>query len=116
MESTVNIAAHQRLQAENDALLSRARSAERELADQREQVALLREELAQLKRLIFGAKSERFVPEGAPNQLPLFEGAPPPPEPRPPETQVVKRRPRKKAVRQPLPADGSISRCTFLAR
>lgn len=35
-------------------------------------IIMLREELAQLKRMIFGSKSERFVPEQNPQQLPLF--------------------------------------------
>lgn len=32
-------------------------------------------QLAELKRLVFGAKSERFIAESDVNQLPLFEGA-----------------------------------------
>jgi transposase len=87
---TVHIEAYKALQSEN-----------REL---RNQVAQLAHELSQLKRLIFGTKSERFIPEGGPDQLPLFEGATPQQQPAPSQTQVVERRPRKKPVRQPLPS------------
>jgi len=60
VETTVDIAAYEALKAENQAL--------------REQLAQLGHELAQLKRLIFGTKRERFVPAGLPEQLPLFAG------------------------------------------
>lgn len=89
MESTVHIAAYEALRAENQALrenLALAREAlqlaQKEAAKTREKLALVEYELAQLKRLVFGTKSERFVPEGGPDQLPLFsaglgrEGAP----------------------------------------
>mgnify|MGYP001368749700 CR=1 FL=1 len=39
----------------------------------RDEVAYLKHELAQLKRLIFGSKSERFVGSTSPEQLSLFE-------------------------------------------
>lgn len=84
----IHIEAYEALQSEN-----------REL---RGQVAQLAHELSQLKRLVFGTKSERFVPAGSPDQLPLFEGAPP--QPPLSQTQVVARRRRKKPVRQPLPS------------
>ena len=72
----------------------------------RQQVAVLSHELAQLKRLVFGTRSERFVPEGGPDQLPLFEEAAPNgrSEEPPAEEQVIRPRPRKKPVRQVLPS------------
>lgn len=47
-----------------------------QLKQTQDQVSLLKNELEQLKRLIFGAKSERFVPDGNEAQLTLFEEAP----------------------------------------
>ena len=75
---------------------------EAENAHLRAQVERLEHERKQLKRLIFGSKSERFVPEEHPEQLTLFEEAPAIEIPR--EEQVAAhRRKRKKPVRQPLP-------------
>ena len=39
----------------------------------KQQNAKLQHELDQLKRLIFGAKKERFVPTNSPEQLDLWE-------------------------------------------
>lgn len=74
-------------------------------------IALLEDELAALKKLIFGTKSERFVPAENGEQLDLgLNGAPPatPPEP---ETETVvyeRQKPQKKGgnppSRQALPA------------
>ena len=67
----------------------------------------LKNELAQLRRMIFGAKSERFVPAVHPSQLNLLEE--PATEIQKEETVLVDRHERKKKaekhpVRQPLPA------------
>ena len=83
MENTVDIAAVEGLKAENATLLQRADDAEKEanryrkkLVATEEQLAQLSHELAQLKRLVFGVKSERFLPGFERDQLPLFEGVP----------------------------------------
>ena len=72
----MNPAAHssslKALQAENAQLLQRALAAEAQSQETREKLAQLAHELAQLKRLIFGTKSERFEPAAAADQLPLF--------------------------------------------
>lgn len=92
MEKPVHIAA---LKTENTKLRLRAEAAERK-------VEQLEHERNQLKRLIFGSKRERFVPEVGPEQLTLFEEAPAIEIPR--EEQVAAHsRKRKKPVRQPLP-------------
>lgn len=81
----MNIAAHnasiEALKAENALLLQRARSAEEQVAQAREELRAtgdrmtqLEHELSQLKRLIFGTKSERFEPNATADQLPLFAG------------------------------------------
>ncbi len=75
--------------------------AEARAAQAEEKVERLEHELAQLKRLIFGVKSERFVPDSNQEQLTLFEEAPVE------ETaeEVVSAHARKrKPVRQALPA------------
>ena len=51
-------------------------SLEAENAYLRTRVDQLEHERDQLKRLIFGSKSERYVPEERPEQLRLFEEAP----------------------------------------
>ncbi|MHC1774639.1 MAG: hypothetical protein AB9834_04420 [Lentimicrobium sp.] len=53
-----------------------------ELLDFKARVSLHKQELSELKRLIFGAKSERFIAP-IPNQPTLFEV---------PETEVVEKR------------------------
>ena len=75
---------------------------EAENAHLRARVEQLEHERAELKRLIFGARSERFVPEENPEQLMLFEEAP--------AVEIVceqeiaaHTRGRKKPVRQALP-------------
>ena len=63
------------LHAENQILHGRLRQAEAEARLYRDKLAVLEHEFSQLKRLVFGTKSERFVPASGPDQLPLFEGA-----------------------------------------
>ena len=83
------------LETENTKLRLRAEAAERK-------VEQLEHERNQLKRLIFGSKSERYVPEAGPEQLTLFEEAPAIEIPR--EEQVAAHsRKRKKPVRKELP-------------
>ncbi len=70
------------------------------------EVERLKEELAQLKRLIFGAKSERFIPQSPPEQLSLaFDGKEEAAVPTVKETITYTRnKPSKKQPkRQPLP-------------
>jgi len=69
------------------------------------QIAALRHELDQLKRLIFAAKSERFVPVAQPEQMALWgDEALPGPSPEPTE-KITYERKKKKAHpgRTPLP-------------
>jgi transposase len=70
------------------------------------QVTRLEHELRQLKRLVFGQKSERFVPEESRDQLKLFQ-APHAEEEEPAETQtqtLVRKVPARKPVRQVFPS------------
>lgn len=80
-------------------------AAERELVQTREEVAYLRHELAQLKRMIFGTRSERFEAE-SPDQLGLFlrETAPPPAQSETTTTTRTQRKEKRKPVRQPFPS------------
>lgn len=48
---------------------------EAERARDRETIAHLQSQFEALKRLVQGARSERFIPAGTDDQLPLFEGA-----------------------------------------
>ena len=81
--------------------LERAELAEREAARYKARAGQLEHELAQLKRLVFGAKSERFEP--APQeQLTLFEEAPV--EQAPALEVVAAHRRKRKPARQALPA------------
>lgn len=78
-----------------------------QLKDKDEKILRLEFELAQIKRMIFGAKSERFVPAGHPSQLNLLEE--PATEPAEEDVIIVDRHERKKRkekhpVRQPFPA------------
>jgi len=56
------------------------------IAEQRRELALLRQELNQLKKMIFGSKRERFIAETNPQQLSLFET----PETEAPPTDAAK--------------------------
>ena len=72
------------------------------------EVAMLKMELEQLKKLVFGSKSERFVPEHPPEQLRLFgseqEPEPSPEEPPKPTEKASRKRDKKKHPgRHPLP-------------
>jgi transposase len=84
-----------------------ARASREEAALQRERMALLEHELATLKRLLFGARSERFVPGAVEDQLALFDGAVTRgtgvPEARPPAT-ASRSTPRRKPVRGTFPS------------
>lgn len=111
MESTVHIAAFEALKADYALAHQRADAAEKEtkkyqkkLVETEEQLAQLSHELAQLKRLVFGARSERFVPGFELDQLPLFGGAPPKEEPAATETITYTKRKKGKPVRQALPS------------
>lgn len=111
MESTVDIAAHDALNTENGILLQRADVVEKEanryrkkLVTTEEQLAQLSHELAQLKRLIFGVKSERCVPEFERDQLPLFEGVPAQDEVPETETITYTKSKKRKPVRLALPS------------
>lgn len=77
------------LRAENEALTKR--------------LELLQLQFAQLQRLVFGAKSERFVPGAAPDQIPLFEGPAEADEPIPTQAVRTHRRKKRKPSRQELP-------------
>ena len=76
METAAHIALIEALQAENALLRERAEAAEKAAREAHEKLAEFSHELAQLKRLVFGTKSERFEPVGA-DQLALFAGAAP---------------------------------------
>ncbi len=109
VESTAHIAPYQALRAENEGLRRHLRAAQDQAHAYREKLAGLEHELAGLKRLIFGARSERFVPASTPEQLPLFDRATPsasePAAEALPEHVLAPRRTRrKKPVRQVLPS------------
>ena len=77
------------------------------LDEKESRITKLEFELNQLRRMIFGAKSERFVPSAHPSQLNLLEE--PATETQKEETVLIDRHTRKKKaekhpVRQPLPA------------
>lgn len=90
MDSTAYIVENEALRAENARL--------------REQLTVLAHELTQLKRLIFGARSERFEPSDAPETLSLFgETLAEVPATVVRET-ITRTREKRKPVRQGLPA------------
>jgi transposase len=111
------------LRAENAQLrqaLDQARQqndqARRTLERLEERLAQVEHHYAELKRLVYGAKRERFVPDAWPDQLPLFDGlamveAVEPPEPsasepttRPPQANPrVRSKPRRQALPAHLP-------------
>jgi transposase len=72
------------------------------------QVLLLQHQIDQLKRMVFGSKSERFVPEANPAQLSLDIGLEEPVQMEPVESEKVEYERKKKKkenhpVRQPFP-------------
>lgn len=96
------------LKADVSALRTQVAHAQQLAAEQvrqaRAEVALYKAELEQLKRLLFGTKSERFEPV-SPDQASLF-GSPEVVEPPAPTTRTTTttERPRRKALRQTLPS------------
>jgi len=106
MEMHAPSAAGNALEAEINMLRQGKLKAEQELRKSREEIAFLRHELSQLKRLVFGARSERFEPESA-DQLGLFlKGEPETADEEAPVESAVVTRPKKKRkpVRQPFPS------------
>ncbi|MCB9351978.1 MAG: IS66 family transposase [Lewinellaceae bacterium] len=67
----------------------------------KEEIFLLKAELAQLKKLIFGAKRERFISEGNSNQGLLFEAEAVEAEPEE-EVEVVSKKKKKKKAHLPF--------------
>ena len=91
MDSTAHIAENEALRVENTRL--------------RGQLGVLQHELAQLKRMLFGVRSERFEPAQTPGLLSLFGDEPAPEPPTVQETETITRtRTKRKPVRQGLPA------------
>jgi transposase len=79
-----------------------------ENAQLKSQVLLLKHQIDQLKRVVFGSKSERFVPEANPAQLSLDIGLEEPVQMEPIESEKVEYERKKKKkenhpVRQPFP-------------
>src|SRR5690625_5726247 len=69
-----HIAALEVLKAENEQLRMQLAAAESEARLSAEKLARIEHELAQLKRLVFGVKSERFEGAAAAGQASLFGG------------------------------------------
>lgn len=104
MDAAPNIAEYEALRAENAVLREQLVEAQKNARDSFEKLAELAHELAQLKRLVFGTRSERFEPLGGVDQLPLFEASTASTAP-PAEERVVRRAaPRKMPARQVLPS------------
>ena len=95
------------LKADNAALRTEVVRAREEAARAEANLAKVSHELAQLKRLLFGVRSERFEPV-VPDQMALFEASRPAPEP----SRMIAAagngrsadRPRKHPLRQVLPS------------
>ena len=109
VETAAHTALIEALRAENALLRQRAEAAEKAAREAQEKLAQLAHELAQIKRLLFGTKSERFEP-AAPDQLALFAGATPVEVPplvpigAPSGDGVPAARPQRRPVRQVLPS------------
>jgi transposase len=88
MEATISKAEYDKAMAEKDG-----------------QIATLRHELDQLKRLIFASKSERFVPASLPEQMALWDDGSQPDTAQEPTEKITYERKKKKAHpgRTPLP-------------
>jgi transposase len=107
MESAAHIAPYEALRAENEDLRQRLRTAEDQVGLYQEKLAHLDHELSQLKRLIFGVKSERYEPVSSTDQLPLFDQAThsaPAAEALAEHAMMPRHAQRKKPVRQVLPS------------
>jgi transposase len=89
MTSAEHIAEKEALKAEN--------------AELKAAVNALRHEIAQIKRMLFGTKSERFEAGSGGDQLPLFEGITVEPTPEPEKQTIERTVPRRKPVRGALP-------------
>ncbi|SMO94983.1 Transposase [Saccharicrinis carchari] len=78
---------------------------EKQIESQEKSIRLLEEQLAYMKRMMFGKKSERFVD---PNQLSLglgIEETTPEAQPEPLPKETVQKKNKKRPVRQPIPKD-----------
>lgn len=111
MESTVHIGVYDALKADNvlihqraTAADKRADTAEKEARMYREKMLVFEHELAQLKRMIFGVRSERFEGVLDSSQIPLFEGAPSVEVAPVISEPITYTRKKKKPVRQALPS------------
>ena len=88
-------------------------AAQQQLEAARRCIESLTHEVAQLKRLIFGTKSERFEPAVDEDQLPLFDQGPPPVSPEPVLRRSslsisiprVKKKPRRQVLPDHLPRE-----------
>ncbi len=74
MDDTAHITTVEALKAENATLLKRVAAAEKDVQMLQGRLLQSEYEFAQLKRLFYGVKSERFEGLGGPGQMPLFEG------------------------------------------
>jgi transposase len=101
-----DIAAFEAVRAENGTLRRRLAAAEAQAAAGRKKLARLEHELAQLKRLVFGTKSERFEPLHRADQASLFGGEVPVEAPAPEVAApvITRKAPARKPVRQVLPS------------
>jgi len=106
VDNALHITTDETLKAENAILLKRAVAAEKDVRMLQERLLQSEYEFAQLKRLVYGVKSERFEGLGGPGQMPLFEGEPAKEEPvavvAPPITYT--KRKKRKPVRLILPS------------
>jgi len=106
VDNAAHIATVEALKAENTTLLKRVAAAEKQAQMYQEQMLQFKHEFDQLKRLVYGVKSERFEGLAGPGQMPLFEGEAAKEEPvtviAPPITQAQRKK--RKPVRLVLPS------------